>query len=225
MFSPFGSFALGTEPLGGDPLHDPPTVTVVPLGSVSTGGPALTVEWDYQQAQGDPQEWYRVLVLNDALDTVYYDSGWLESDAEQHVVDVDAEGVPHESDDLTVRVMVRGPESIGVGAVRRYQASDEDPFEIHWGVPHCTITDPADGAVFTEPSGLTVKWGFSDDDGGNTQGWFRCRLLLAGSGQVEHDSGWVPGTDSEYVFPVALRDGSRYRVEVQLKNNHGIRSD
>jgi len=27
------------------------------------------------------------------------------------------------------------------------------------------------------------------------------------------------------VFPVNLRDGSRYRVEVQLKNNHGIRSD
>lgn len=225
MFGPFGAKGFGFEPLAGDPLHDPVTVTVVPLGSVSSGGPTLTVQWDYQQAQGDAQEWFRVLVLDDALAVTYYDSGWLESALEQHTVDVDAEGIPHESTDLTVRVMVRGPEAIGVGAVKRYQASADDPFEVHWGTPHCTITDPADGAVYAEPSGLTVQWSFSDDDGSNTQSQYRARLLLAGSGLVEHDSGWIVGSETSYEFPVNLRDGSQYRVEVQLKNNHGVRSD
>jgi hypothetical protein len=219
-----GAHALGTEPLSGDPLHDPPTVVVTTIGTV-TSGPNMSVAWTYDQPQGDAQEWYRVEILDDALAVTHYDSGWRESAAAIHVFDVDAEGAPHESTDVTARVSVRGPAAIGTGIVDRYTASDSDPYVIEMGEPHCTITLPVTGAIQESTDGIDVEWTFGDDRVGKTQGSYRVRLLLTGAGLVVHDSGWVASTDTSYSIPVLLADGSQYTVEVQLKNNEGIRSD
>jgi hypothetical protein len=219
-----GGYAFGTEPLAGDPLHDPPTVVVTaPTGTVSTGGPVLTVEWDYAQPQGDAQEWYRVLAQNDAGTTTFYDSGWLPGTDASLGVDVDAEEIPHDSSDLTWMVQVRGPEGIGTGTVARYQVEDDEAIVIDWGDPAAAITAPGDGGVVDELTGLDVSWTFTD--AGKTQSAYRVRLLLHDSSLVEHDTGWVASAATSYEVPITLRDGSVYDVEVQLKNNHGIRSD
>ena len=87
-----GVYALGTVPLAGDPLHDPPTVVVTTIGAITTGGPNMTVEWTFDQVQGDTQQKYKVEILDDALAIVYYDSGWLSGAGLSHVFDVDEEG-------------------------------------------------------------------------------------------------------------------------------------
>lgn len=211
-----GVGALGTQPVGSGILHDPAVVTVTTIGTITTGGPDITIDWSFSQPQNDPQTHYRVEILNDALDTTYYDSGWLTGADLSHSVDVDAEGVPHESSDVTARVSVRA---------ERGEVTDQDPFIIDFGVPHCTITAPADESVQETLGGVSVSWTFTDDDGANTQGWYRVRLLLDESSLVIHDSGWVASAATTYNIPSVLNDGSSYRVEVQLKNNHGIRSD
>jgi hypothetical protein len=211
-----GVGALGTQPVGSGILHDFPSVTVTPLGTVSSGGPTLTVDWSYSQPQGDPQDQYRVQILSDDLLTVHYDSGWLTGEVESHVLDVDAQGVPHDSSDVTVKVevtAVRGP------------AEDIDPFIIQWGTPHCTISAPADESIWSDIEGVDVSWAFSDDDGGNTQSHYRVRLKVTGSGLVVHNTGWVASTATSYRIPFNLNPGTEYTVEVQLKNNHGIRTN
>ena len=48
MSTTLGTYPLGTEPLAGSILHDPPEVTVLaPTGVISTGGPGVTVQWSY----------------------------------------------------------------------------------------------------------------------------------------------------------------------------------
>lgn len=128
---------------------------------------------------------------------------------------------------ITLEVTGAGSETAveAIEFVRPSDLVDTEPFAISWGTPHCTITAPLDGAVFTELTGLEVEWQFSDDDGGNSQAQWRVRLLTEAGLQVEHDTGWVSGSETSYEIPVVLRDGSEYRVEVQLKNNHGIRTD
>ncbi len=216
-----GVYALGTVPLAGDPLHDPPTVVVTTIGAITTGGPNMTVEWTFDQVQGDTQQKYRVEILDDALATTFYDSGWLSGAGLSHVFDVDEEGVPHESTDVTARVSV---ETSGLVPVY-HQADDVDAYTIVWGVPHCTIDAPANLEVWTDLTGVDVEWSFTDDVGGKIQAEYRVRLSLSGSGLVLWDSGWVVSTDTTYNIPVVVNPGSAYDVEVQLRNNHGIRSD
>lgn len=223
MFFPVGSSVAGASPLAGDPLWDPPTVTVVPPGTITTGGPKWDFQWVYSQPQGKAQERFRVRVREGSV--YVFDTGWLGGSVQVFTVDFDASGVPHDASGLVVEVSVRGPEAIGVGDLKRYEASAQSTFNVQWGVPHCSITDPPDGTVWASPTGLTVHWVFSDDRAGKTQSAYRARLLLADSGTVEYDSGWVPSAANSHLFPVTLRNSSTYRVEVQLKNNHGIRSD
>lgn len=216
-----GTFALGSEPLAGDPLHDPPTVVVTTIGTVSTGGPNMTVEWTFDQAQGDTQQKYKVEILDDALAISYYDSGWLSGADLSHQFDVDEEGVPHESTDVTARVSVEAPGLVPV----YHRGSDVDAYIITWGVPHCTIDAPLDLEVWTDLTGVDVEWSFTDDVGGKIQEEYRVRLILTGAGLPIWDSGWVVSTDTTYNIPVILNPGSNYTVEVQLRNNHGVRSD
>lgn len=220
MSQALGAHALGTEPLAGDPLHDAPTVTVTTIGTVTAGGPVMTVEWVYAQQQNDPQDAWRVEILNDALDTTYYDSGWLEGEDLSHDIDLDEEGVPHDSTDVTARVSVRNPLAFG-----GWEVSDVDAFIVEFGTPHCTITVPPASGTQATTDGIDVEWSFADDRPGKTQGAYRVRLLLAGTGLVVHDTGWVVSTDTSYSIPTVLNDGSQYTVEVQLKNDQGIRSD
>lgn len=225
MSQALAGHSFGVEPLAGDPLHDPPSVVPVPLGAISADGPEITVEWSFSQPQGDAQEQFRVELTNDAGDTVYYDSGWLAGTDTSLVIDVDAEGIPHDTSDITAKVQARGPEAIGTGDLARYEISDTDPFSLAWGEPHATIDDPDNGEVWGDLDGVDVVWSFTDDDGANTQGWYRVRLTLPGVGLTLWDTGWVESTDTTYRIPVQLNPGSLYRVFVQLKNNHGIRSD
>jgi hypothetical protein len=220
-----GGHALGSEPLAGSPLHDPPTVVVTTLGTISAGGPDMTIAWTYDQPQGDPQEQFRVEILNDALSTTHYDSGWIFGPDAQLVIDVDANLIPHESTDVTARVSVRGPAEIGIGDVDRYTASDVDAYVVQWGTPHCTITAPPSGTIVNDIDGITVSWSFADDRGGKIQEQYRVRLILTGIGLVVYDSGWVVSAATSLDIPTILNDGSQYTIEVQLKNDSGIRSD
>lgn len=224
-FSAVGAAPFAREPLAGDPLHDPPTVVVSTLGTVSAGGPTLAVDWTYAQEQGEAQQQFRVVLSDDAESTIFYDSGFLSGAVETWDIDIDAEGVPHDTSDITARVYVRGPGTIGQGTVARYEASDSEPFVLDWGVPHATILEPDNGEVWGDLEGVDVEWSFGDDDVGNTQAAYRVRLELPGIGLELWDTGWVVSTDTTYRIPVQLNPGSLYRVYVQLKNNHGIRSD
>lgn len=221
MTLPLGASALGTEPLAGDPLHDPPTVVVTTIGTITTGGPNMTVAWTFDQVQGDIQQKYRVEILDDALAVEYYDSGWLSGAGLSHVFDVDEEGVPHDSTDVTARVSVEAPGLVPV----YHQASDVDAYIIEWGVPHAAIDSPANLEIWSDLTGVDVTWTFTDDRGGKIQSEYRVRLTLTGSGLVLWDTGWTVSTDTAYTIPVIVNPGSKYTVEVQLKSNHGIRSD
>ncbi len=216
-FQPLGAYAMGTQPLAGDPLHDAPTVTVTTIGAVTTGGPNLTVAWIYAQGQGDPQSRYKLEILDDALATTYYDSGFLSGTDLNHTFDVDAEAVPHESTDVTARVTVEAPN------LRR--GDDVDAYSIVWGVPHATIDTPLNLEVWSDLTGVDVTWTFTDDVSGKIQAEYRVRLILTGPGLPLWDTGWIVSTDTMYTIPVIVNPGSEYTVEVQLKNNHGIRSD
>lgn len=221
-----GAFAFATEPSASDPLHDPPVVTITaPTGTVTTGGPDLTAQWTFTQAQSDEQEWYRVLLTNDGGTTTYYDSGWLSGTAASLAVDIDAEEVPADTTDLTVQVQARGPEAIGTGTVARYQTSDTEAIELQYGVPHCTITAPVDGAIWADADSVNVEWTFVDDRAGKTQGWYRIRLFSAGTGLLLVSTGWTASAVTSRDVDYYLQDGSIVDVEVQLKNNEGIRSD
>ncbi len=221
MTQAMGAYALGSEPLAGDPLHDPPTVVVTTIGTITTGGPNMTVGWTFNQVQADVQQKYRVEVLNDALAISYYDSGWLSGANVTHLVDVDAEGIPHDSTDVTARVSV---ETAGLVPVY-HRGTDVDAYQIEWGVPHTTITAPLNLEVWDDLTGVDVTWSFADDRGGKIQAEYRVRLILSGSGLVLWDTGWTVSTDVAFNIPVILNPGSQYTVEVQLKNDHGIRSD
>ena len=222
-----GLTPFGTEPVGGDVLHDSPTVTVTaPTGTVSTGGPAVPSTWTYGQAQGDVQEWYRVTVTNDAGDTQYHDSGWVESADAAYDIDVgQSPGVPGDSSDVTVHVYVRGPEEIGVGEVARYEATDGEAIIVALGDPHVTIVEPLDDSVHVDPAEVFVDWTFTDDVGGKVQEYYRVRILSAQTGAVLTTTGWVQSTDTEVTVPWISSDGSRLIVEVQAKNDEGILSD
>ncbi len=217
----FGGFAIGTEPLAGDPLHDPPIVTVTTIGTITTGGPNMTVAWTFMVSQGDVQTAYRVEILDDALAVSYYDSGFLSGTDLNHTLDVDFHDIPHDSTDVTARVSVQTTGLVPV----YHQGSDVEAYQIEWGVPHATIDAPLDFEVWTDLTGVDVDWSFTDDRGGKIQSAYRVRLILAGIGLVIWDTGFVVSTDVMYNIPVVLNPGSDYIVEVQLKNDHGIRSD
>ncbi len=221
MTQAMGAYALGMEPLAGDPLHDPPTVVVTTLGTITTGGPGMTVAWTFDQVQADIQQKYRVEILDDALAIVHYDSGWLSGVTMTHLIDVDDTNIPADSTDVTARVSVEAPGLVPV----YHQASDVDAYQIEWGVPHATIDSPLDLEIWNDLTGVDVTWTFTDDRGGKTQAQYRVRLTLTGIGLVLWDTGWTVSTDVMYTIPVILNPGSNYTVEVQLRNNHGIRSD
>lgn len=215
----FGAYALGTEPVGSDPLHDPPVVTVTgPTGTITTGGPTITATWTFYQPQNDPQDWFRVEVTNDADTASYFDSGWIAGSETSYVVDVDAEEIPPDSTDLSTKVYVKS------GAAG-YQDSDILAFNLEYGSPHCTILTPADESIHTDPDSITVNWTFADDRAGKTQSAWRVRLLSEVTGAELYSSRWTAGTDTSKVVPYLFQDDTRVVVEVQLKNSEGIRSD
>lgn len=220
-----GLHPLGTWPLGGMVLHDPPTVTVTgPTGTITTGGPYLTVAWDYVQAQGDPQEWYRVQIVDDADAVIYHDTGWVEDDAATYQADVGQEpGVPGYSTDLAAKVYVRGP--LAIGTPTRYQADDLQEFDLEFGDPHLTIVTPvADGLVF-DSSKIVTEWTFTDDVAGKTQAYYRVRIKSTLTGQVLTSTGWVASAATAVDVPYLSQDGSKLTVEIQAKNSEGILSD
>ncbi len=221
MTQAMGAYALGTEPLAGDPHHDPPTVVVSTIGTITTGGPNITVSWTFDQIQGDTQQRYKVEILDDALAVLLYDSGWLSGAVLSHVIDVDKENLPADSTDVTARVSVEAPGAVMVA----HRGSDVDAYQIEWGVPHATIDAPTPLEIWSDLTGVDVAWTFTDDRGGKTQSQYRVRLILTGFGLELFDTGWTISTATAFTIPVIVNPGSKYTVEVQLRNDHGIRSD
>lgn len=209
-----GDGTLGVNPLGGDPLHDPPSVTVTaPTGTVSTGGPLLTINWNYTHPQADPQTQFRVRILTDLLVEIA-STGFIVSGAETYAFDIDANEVPAQ-DDLVVEVTVRDPAG--------QEASDGQAFTLDWGDPQVTIDAPLNGSVHTDPASMLVDWTFTDD-AGHTQSAYRVRFLAETSDFVIFTTGWIASSDTSKTIDFAFQSNQTIRVEVQAKNQHGIRS-
>lgn len=212
-----GSYEVGSEAVAGTTTYNTPTVTVTSQGStVTTGGPDLTVTWTYSQADGKAQERYRVIVDNGSS-TVYYDSGYIISAATSHTFDAVVEGVPVDTTGSALRVTVQAIAQ----DVAQY-GSDDQTFDIQWGVVTGTITAPADLAVLSTTS-TTVTWTFADSRS-KTQSGYQVRLLGAASGIELFTSGLVTSTDTSYSVPYTLSDSSSYDVELILYNSESVPS-
>jgi hypothetical protein len=212
-----GSYEVGSEAVAGTTSYNTPTVTVTSQGStVTTGGPDLTVTWTYSQADGKAQERYRVIVDNGSS-TVYYDSGYIISAATSHTFDAVVEGVPTDTTSSALRVTVQAIAQ----DVAQY-GSDDQTFDIQWGVVTGTITAPADLAVLSTTS-TTVTWTFADSRS-KTQSGYQVRLLGAASGIELFTSGLVTSTDTSYAVPYTLSDSSSYTVELILYNSESVPS-
>lgn len=218
-----GKAAVGTQPVAGSVYHDPPTVALTAPVSPLVGGdvdaPLFKFTWDYFQAQGDLQEEYRLYVYDTGTMATYYDSGWLTSANAFHDVDVDAEGMPHVLTTYGATVEVRSWDA------RWEVVSAPWTWTVNWGNPHCTVTAPAPGTILTTVDPLTVTWVFTDDLGGAIQEQYRVRIKSKETLQVLYTTGWVTSTALTVPIPYAWADDSAYLVEVQLKNDNGIRSD
>lgn len=218
-----GKGAVGTQPVAGSVYHDPPTVAltgpVSPLVGGDANAPVFKFTWDYAQPQGDPQEQYRLYVYDTGTMATYYDSGWLTSANAFHDVDIDAEGMPHVLTTYGATVEVRSWDA------RWEVVSAPWTWTVDWGNPHCDVTAPLPGQVLTTEDPLTVTWTFSDDLGGAVQEQYRVRILSKETLQPLYTTGWLTGTDASTVVPFSWADNSSYLVEVQLKNDNGIRSD
>lgn len=224
MLEPLGSVDIGNQPLGSDVLHDLPQVTLPSFPSpVSTGGPKLLVDWTFTQAQGDPQTQYRVYWKKNQ--DILFDTGWQAGSQTQYELDVDAAPLLHGEETGYVHAEARGPASLGTGEVARWEASDEASCTLDWGDPHLTVTAPTADQVITDNDGLTVSWTMTDDKGGATQSAYRVWIKQPSTGQVLYDTGWVTSTATQVSVPFTFQDGASYDVYVQVKNNHGMRSD
>lgn len=199
-------------PIAGSLAGSGPSVTVTaPSGTVSTGGPELTVEWDYDGGLYAQASWLVEILSGSA---VLYTSGVRSGTDTSHTVDVDAHGLPHDGDSLTARVTVTR-----VGAAHQsHTASDDETFSLEWGDPVLAITSPADGASTGDVT-PTVTWTFSE-----TQSAYRVQVRFHGSDGVLFDSGWTTGSDLSYELPYSLQNLSAYDITVQGKNDHGMRS-
>lgn len=210
------SFAVGTNTLAraslaSGPLHDPPTVTVTaPTGTVSTGGPNVLIDWGYSQPQGDTQERYRVVVKESG--TPVHDSGWLYGATSEMTLDWDALELTGDGS-FTVEVEA--------GAVGGYTDMDSGAFTMAFGTPQLTITNPADGEVWTDVDSVLVEW--STVDPGHTQSAYRIRFIAPATQAVLLNSGWVSSAATSVDVPY-LVSGSRMVVEVQSINDQGMRS-
>ena len=219
------SFAIGKSslselPVAAGPLHDPPTVLgTAPTGTVSSGGPSVPVTWTYDQPQGDPQEFYRIKVLKSAV--VLYDTGWLAGPDVSANLDWDALELDGE-DTFDVQVHVRGPASIGTGTLARREDSDENSFTLAFGAPALTVSAPTEGTIHTDPDSLTVTWSVSD--GGHTQSAYRVQLRAVETNAILYTSGWVASAVTTHEVPYLFQDNTQIRVEVQTKNDQGMRS-
>lgn len=213
---------LGGGPIAVTPLAAPefltdPEVVVEDPGVLNTGGPVVRFDWDFVQAEGLPQAFYRLRLVDTATDKVVYSTGIRDGSRAYWELDWDAEELDTQTSDLAVRVDAF-VEHLGV----LYPAHQVLPIEVDFGDPQCTILEP--GEIVQVTDGVDVKWLF-EDEGGRTQSAFRVRLIVVASGVVLHDSGWVQSEESTYHVPALLSHGVRYAVEVQLKNNHGMRSE
>ena len=193
-----------------------PTCTITApadAGSVTTGGPNLTVSWNYAQAESQAQATYRVRLLNDAGSTTYYDSGTISSASTSVAIDLVTQGVPTDTTDIkaTVDLTTTGAQTAG---------TDTNAFDVLWGVVTSTITSPTDGAVTTD-STPTLTWTFSSTRS-KTQTHYRVRALITSTGAVHSDSAKTASTSATtYDLPV-LTDNTRYTIELTLWNNEGI---
>ena len=210
------TFAVGARPVASGsvaagPLHDPPTVALTaPSGTISSGGPDITVSWTYAQPQGDPQEYYRVRILDGG--TPVFDTGILSGADGTLDVDFDAEEIPGDGS-YTAEVTVIGANQ---------QATDTGSFTADLGTPALTITAPVDEEVHTDPDSVDVAW--SVVDAGHTQAQYRVRLLSPTTSEVLTTTGWVTSTDTSVTVDYVFADNTQVVVEVQTKNENGMRS-
>jgi hypothetical protein len=192
----------------------PALAITAPTGTVPTGGPSQAVTWSY----AGTVSFYRVRFTNAAGSTTYYDSGTIYSPGATSVpVDLVAAGVPTDTTGSALRVLVDLTMVAGV----TWASSDSKALDVQWGVVTASITSPASGAVLTASS-VTPAWSFASTRG-KAQGTYRVRLL-ADSGLVLHDSGWVTSAATSYAIPYVLSDLTHYTIGVQLKNSEGVPS-
>lgn len=192
-------------------LAEPTVAITAPTdaGTVSTGGPNLTVSWTVDQTQAS----YRVRLQNAAGTTTYYDSGTIAGVTASVSIDLVAQGVPTDTTGSGLKAVVDVVVDSGL------TTSDSNLFDVQWGVVTATITSPVDGAVVTD-STPDLTWTFSSTRS-KAQGHYRVRVLIASSGAVYHDSAKTASASTSYTLPT-LTDNTRFTVELTLYNSEGV---
>lgn len=207
-----GGYRLGDGALGSDTTHDDPTVTVTaPTGTITSGGPFLTVSWDYAQPQDDPQEAYRLIVETPVRT---HDTGWVLSSADTVALDLRTLALMGDDGDFEVAVTVQ------VMSDRGATAEGDTSATVNWGSVGVEVNTPS-SVVVTEH--VTTTWTFTDSEGADQAEW-RVRLRTEASGLLIHDSGWRAGDDATYDVPTGLTDGSRYTLTVEVRNPNGVQA-
>ena len=215
---------LGTTALGGETgvLRDPPVVSGVAATTTANTSANSTVSWSYTQPQGRPQSYYRVQAKNSAGNATHYDSGWLLGTDTTYVLDIDDEGIPVAA---TNKWVVSVKDSVG-----SFSSEASANVTYAWGNPQAAMTTlegvtvPSDAQMtITQAQNVTLAWSFSD--GGNTQSFYRVRVLDKDTTIELHDSGWTAGSGTSYDIPFTFSNGVEYDIRLQLKNNYGVRSN
>ena len=214
---------IGTTALGGESglTKDPPVITGVAATTSANTSANSTVTWSYSQPQGRAHAEHRGRAQNTGGTTTYHDSGGLAGAGTSYTVDIDDAGIPVAA---TNKWVVHTRDEAGTISPA---ASANATYA--WGNPQAAmatvegVTVPADARMtITQATNITLTWTFSD--GGNTQSFYRVRVLDQGTAIQLHDSGWTAGAGTTYEIPFTFDHGMTYEFRLQLKNNYGVRS-
>lgn len=210
--------SANTAPVRNSFVYTPPVITgPVINGSacpvvVTTGGPALGVNWSYAQFPVG-QQWWRVVLQNAAGSVTYYDSGqWFNEDSGTPTLDAVALGIPTDTSGSALKVTLTLPDPNGIPIVLT------GLFDIQWGVVTTTITAPVTGTVLATAT-PTVSWSGSST---RSKTITKYRLVLLQSGIQVWDSGTVVSGATSVALGVALVDGGSYALRLTLTNSEGM---
>ena len=213
----YGGFPYGFFPYGGGSLAEalPPSVVVTgPAGTLTSGGPDVTVTWEYSQPQGRPQTGALIQILDTA-----------NSDAIVYQQSIDGT-----DQSLTFNAIGAGldPNSTGSRYLAQVTVYAGDPhldatgsvaFDLAWGQPTVVITQPVAGGPLFAPS-TPVQWTYTDSDG-NPQATYSLALVDSVGRTVANGGTTVsPGTSAMmFFFPI---DQADYTLSVTVTNTNGV---
>lgn len=231
-----GQGTLGWGRFGGGPYSISPVITITPLGTVSTGGPQVTINYGYSQDAGLSQVMVRVVVLrSDHKRTpigqqAFYDSGWVNSAVTSGgegavTLDFVEAGIPvdtgSQSKDPTLHLVVRiysspttNPDNSGWWGM-----AESPAFDIQWGVS--TLTWQLQPASLVTTPEVSMSWTFTATRG-LTQGSYDVLLTSTDGAIIFYDSTTETGATDTFTIPYKLQADTSYRITVSASNTEGV---